>query len=233
MSQKFQLFRLQQIDSLLDKAHQRVIEIENILSGNARLKKAGEDLEQSRAVLAKAEKELKNCEQEVQAQQLKINQNQAKLYSGNIKNPKELQDLQNESGALQRHLGTLEDCQLEALMAQEEAEKVLIAAEEEFQTAKNEAAKQNSMLSAELDELEESISRSGHEKDSVLPGLDNNFLEKYEKLRISRRGVAVSRIDDKSCQVCGSSLPQQLIQSSRSEHELVVCPSCGRILYSG
>jgi predicted nucleic acid-binding Zn-ribbon protein len=56
-----------------------------------------------------AQNTLKHAEAEVGRQKVKIEQSESNLYSGNVKNPKELQDLQNEIAALKRYLITLED----------------------------------------------------------------------------------------------------------------------------
>ena len=45
-----------------------------------------------------------------------------RLYSGTVTNTKELQDLQDEGVALKRRIVALEDRQLEAMIAQEDAE---------------------------------------------------------------------------------------------------------------
>ncbi len=59
----------------------------------------------------------------MRAQKVKIEQTEATLYGGKVRNPKELQDLQNEAAALKRYLAVLEDRQLEQMIALEDVEK--------------------------------------------------------------------------------------------------------------
>ena len=130
MSQPFKLFRLQQLDSQLDQGRGRLREIEATLNDSAALNQAQERASQAEAGLVTAQKTLNRAEENVQAQQIKIEQTEAALYGGKVRNPKELQDLQNESAALKRFLDTLEERQLEALIAVEEAELLSKAAAE-------------------------------------------------------------------------------------------------------
>ena len=63
-------------------------------------------------------------EEEVREQQIKIEQNQSRLYSGKVTNPKELQDLQAEAEAFKRQLSLHENRQLEKMMALEERQSL-------------------------------------------------------------------------------------------------------------
>src|SRR5574341_261584 len=122
MSQPFKLFRLQQIDSHIDQVQSRLREIEATLNEKAALNEARQHFTDAEANLAEAQKALHRAEENVNAQRVKIEQTEASLYGGKIRNPKELQDLQNESAAFKRFLATLEDRQLEAIIAAEDLE---------------------------------------------------------------------------------------------------------------
>ena len=122
MSRPFYLYSLQKIDSKLDQNKNRLREIEATLANNAKLKRAEAGAQKTEAALDVARKALRSAETKVRDQRLKIEQNESTLYSGKIRNPKELQDLQNEVDALKRHLDTLEDRQLEAMLHFDEME---------------------------------------------------------------------------------------------------------------
>ncbi len=113
---------MQQIDARIDKIRSRLEEIETALSDNKVVRRAEAKTARTLKALEETRKTLKHAEQEVQAQRVKIEQNQAVLYGGKVRNPKELQDLQNEAEALKRYLSVLEDRQLEAMLQVDEAE---------------------------------------------------------------------------------------------------------------
>ena len=68
---------------------------------------------------------MKQSEAEVEKQRIKIEQTEASLYGGHVHNPKELQDLQKDVASLKRHLETLEERQLEAMLVVETIRKRL------------------------------------------------------------------------------------------------------------
>ena len=113
MSAALGIYRLQLVDSRMDEIHARLEEICRILENDEELRQAKEQVAESEANHKLSLHKLKQAETETEKQKVKIEQTEASLYSGNVKNPKELQDLQNESASLKRHLETLEERQLE------------------------------------------------------------------------------------------------------------------------
>ena len=233
MSQPFKLFRLQQIDSQLDQGRGRLREIEATLNDNAAVNQAQQRSSAADEELATARKTLHRTEENVQAQQVKIEQTEAALYGGRVRNPKELQDLQNESAALKRFLDTLEERQLEALIAVEEAELLYKAAAETLSKVTAEDKLLRQQLIAEQRSLQQDIKRLEVERQAATNSISPDDLSLYEKLRQLRRGVAVAKVNVNVCSACGSALSAALLQASRSPNHLARCDSCGRILYAG
>jgi len=231
MSQVRNLFHLQQIDTQLDQARGRLAEIDAALSDNSAVRKASARLSKADDARTKARLALKRAEQDVQAQQEKIEKNQKALYGGSVRNPKELEDLQMESGALQRYLSVLEDRQLEAMIAFEEAEASHLAAEGKLDQVKKEAAAQNSDLSAEQDTLLVEVAQLEGQRSSAVEDVSPDLLATYEKLRKTRFGVAVTVLKDGSCAACGSVLTAAQAQEARSPSKITHCDTCGRILH--
>jgi uncharacterized protein len=233
MSQPFKLHRLQQTDSLLDKKRQRLAEIERILSEDAEIQAAAAHLAETDTSLQAARKALRRAEEEVQAQRVKIEQNEAALYGGKVRNPKELQDLQNESAALKRYLGVLEDRQLDSMIAVEEAETVNEQANSYLEDLKARRIEANAALLGEQTALLKDVARLENERVATISTIEQEDILLYEQLRVSRRGVAVASIHDNACAACGSTLTPGTIQAARSGGTLIRCTFCGRILYIG
>ena len=97
MSRAHSLYRLQEIDLALDNNHARLAEIQSILSDSEELQQAIENLAQAETTLKEIQAVLKSAEHAVESQRSKIEETEATLYSGLIKNPKELQDLHPHS----------------------------------------------------------------------------------------------------------------------------------------
>ncbi|MFZ6030358.1 MAG: zinc ribbon domain-containing protein [Chloroflexota bacterium] len=233
MSQSSTLYRLQQIDTQLDQSRQRYEAIAKTLQDDLAIQQAHAQFQQAEAALHAAQKTLRQVEDLVQAQNVKIELTEANLYGGKVRNPKELQDLQNESAALKRHREVLEDRQLEAMMSLEEAEAQFTGAQNALNETTARITEQHAGLKGEQTERQRDIERLEIERRAVLGSISPADLDHYERLRQQRRGFAVAKINNRACSACGSTLNTSITQSAASASQLAYCPTCGRILYAG
>jgi len=232
MSASLGLYRLQLVDSRMDEIRARLDEIRQTLENDAELRRAKKQVTETDATLKLAQHTLKQAEDKVDKQKVKIEQSEANLYSGNVKNPKELQDLQNEVAALKRHLATLEDRQLESMLEEEAAEQANHAALDKLEQIKVRLADQNQILTAEQADLDKEMERFEAERQATLSPLDASLLTIYEELRQQKWGLAITTISEGACEACGTTLTPALNQSARSTSQLHNCPTCGRILFA-
>lgn len=233
MNQAFHLHRLQQIDHQIDLAEAGNAEIEKILSGDISIKTAQAQVEQAEQELHQAQRVLKSAEFAVKEQQMKIAHSEGSLYSGNLHNPKELQDVQKEIASLKKYLGTLEDLQLEAMMHQEECEAQDLAAREALQKAQATFLEKSAGLLGKKDQNLKTLDRLQAERSAALSLVDQESLKIYDNLRKRKSGVAVTSVSDGSCSACGTNIRPSEVQNARAAQVLVFCVSCGRILYTG
>jgi predicted nucleic acid-binding Zn-ribbon protein len=233
MSQSSNLYRLQQIDSPIDQARARIREIEVELTNNAALTQAQEYVKTGEQSLLDARTALRKTEETVQDQRVKINQAESVLYGGKVRNPKELQDLQNDVAALKRYLSVLEDRQLDAMLALEDAEREYEQATRKLDEAQAHTVEQQAGLQGELTQLNKTVERLEIERQAAATAVNPADFSLYEQLRQTRRGVAVAKVSSQACGACGSLLTPALVQAANSSTQLIRCTSCGRILYVG
>lgn len=233
MSQAFKLYRLQQIDSQLDQIQSRLSSIERMLKDDTRLRAALEYTQETEKRRKESQKSLRRIEEEVNNQRIKIEQTEATLYSGKVRNPKELQDLQNEAASLKRYVNVLEDRQFEAMIVLEQAENDHQAATLALEDLHSDRTIQNTGLTNEQTSLRKDVERFGLERQATISSISQEDLQLYEQLRQQRRGVAVARVTDSTCAACGSTLTPAVIQAAASSIQLARCSFCGRILYPG
>ncbi len=233
MSESFKLFRLQQIDSELDNTHSRLGETDAILADNRQVRLAENDVETTLQVRDDAASKLRREEIEVQSQRLKIEQSEATLYSGKVKNPKELQDYQHEVESLTRYLSTLEDRQLEVMLILDETEERYQAAVESHSKIVNEVNLQNGHLLKEKKLLQQDLIRQESERQAASSNISPDDLKLYDALRPKKSGVAVSRVVERTCSACGSTLTAATFSSAQIPSKISRCDTCGRILYVG
>ncbi len=233
MSRSKTLYQLQQYDSQIDIATKRIQEINTILSDNKLLDKALNIQNETDLVLSEKKKVLNAAETSVGDHTVKIEQNQNKLYSGIVTNPKELEDLQLESESLNNYLLVLEERQLEAMLEMEEAEKSFNQASSEVNSIREEMETEHKNLVAEKENLELSISDLSNQRDVYLSSNEIPDLSTYKSLRKSAGGLAVTLMISDSCSSCGANIPSAIAQEARSPLKMVFCPTCKRILHPG
>lgn len=233
MSDSLNLYRLQTLDTKIDQTKFRLDEIDRMLKDDQRVKRAEKAFNKAQEQAKRIRIKLRQIEDKVEAQRLKRRTSQASLFSGKIKNPKELQDLQMESEALKRYITQLEDEQLDTMIEYEEAEKIEQQTEHDLKQATGTAAEENAALLGEKSRLEEDLKRLIREKEAVLNSITPESHKLYQKLRKHKRGTAVASVSEGGCGICGQSLTPADLQTIRGSNRLVFCPSCGRILYEG
>jgi predicted nucleic acid-binding Zn-ribbon protein len=231
MNTSFTLFRLQAQDTLRMKMNARLKEIDRIIAADEEVRQAKAKLVEAQGINQSAESVLKGLADQVKEKKLKRDLTQSNLFSGKVRNPKELQDLQAETQALARTIAKLEDEQLQAMMAHEETTAALHAAEKELQQVLDRKASQNSLLLGEKHKIESEIPQVDAQRQALIEQLDKETFMIYRTLLKSKAGRAVAEVNDDTCGACGVTVPPADIQAAKSPNVIAYCKNCGRILY--
>jgi len=231
MSSVSDLYLLQELDTALDRAVARLLEIEELLEETEELtlsRQAKEEKEQRVAALRDRQKEV---EWEVEEQRAKAADVESKLYGGSVRNPKELSDLDADLRALKAFLGRREDALLALLVEVDEAEAERNIATDFYsriETAWSSACKdlvhERGVVQPDADTLRK-------RREERTAGLDRSSLGLYTLLRERKAGLAVARVEQGMCQGCRISLPAAVVQKARVGTSPVQCVSCERILF--
>ena len=233
MSRPFQLYRLQQLDSQMDAIQNRLREIDTALHADEAVRRARETATAADDALKQTRKALRAAEDNVRQQRLKIEQDESTLYGGRMRNPKELKDLENEVASLKRYLVTLEDRQLESMLAEEEAAALAGETQAALELA-NAAFERHSLdLRQEQERLQRDHARLKEEHAAAASAVQADDLALYNQLRVKRKGVAVAKVSDRACTACGSIINAALLNAAYSPNQISLCSACGRILYTG
>ncbi|MCL5612105.1 MAG: C4-type zinc ribbon domain-containing protein [Chloroflexi bacterium] len=232
MSAAFGLFRLQQVDSRISHIETRLAKIQEILGNDTELREALEQIKAAEADQRDSERIRQKAEQETHGQQIKIQQAESSLYGGGVHNPKELQDLQADILSLKKHLATLEERELEAMLKSEAAQTVLQTAQASMEKIQARLGNEHRQSLDEQASLMRDLKSLQSERSATTNEVVAEMLTVYEDLRMERRGVAVAEVSENSCGACGSTLSPAVQQSARRATQLVYCPSCGRVLYA-
>ena len=129
MSQVQQLYQLQQIDTEIRQKKQRLGDVLRAQKETEALLAARKRMETAVSALQSWQTQRQDLDLELQTLKNKAKSAEQRLYSGNVKNPKELADLQSSIDSMGRQRAALEDEVLEAMIMIEDAETEKAAAD--------------------------------------------------------------------------------------------------------
>lgn len=230
MSQAKALYKLQQIDQNISQAKNRLAEIATELADNVAVQQASAKVEAAQTRLVPLQKAARELEHEIETTTNKAKQSEDRLYSGNVKNPKELQDLQNEIHSLKQRGDELEERLLEKMMEVEEAETSLQSAEETLQETETATATENQHLIQERDSLQKKVEALQNDREVALEPISDDSLKQYDALKPRTRGLVVAVMRDGTCSACGVQQNRAIESEVRRNQSIVPCGNCGRIL---
>ncbi|NTU65343.1 MAG: hypothetical protein HGB05_18570, partial [Chloroflexi bacterium] len=153
-----------------------------------------------------------------------------RLYSGLVKNPKELLDLQNDIASLKRQKNTLDDQLFAAMVALEEAETALKTCADNFTRIDAEWRATQGELAAELTQLEQELAAKTAEQAEARAQLSAPDLAQYDQLRRRKGGLAVVEMEGNVCSACGVRVTAHVQQQLSQIDHLARCSNCERIL---
>ena len=221
MSSIRDLIQLQTIDTALSTQRTALVPIRELAAQQAVLREA----------LAGLERDQRTADTEVTDARAHLGDVDAKLYSGAVRNPKELVSLQQDADMLRAQLGRLEDIAITALGRVEENRAALADVDAKLATAQQEHAALNTELSAQRDQLLAEIAELERRRGLVVAKVPASDLQIYTSVYGARQGRAVAKVERTLCQGCRVNLPAVVVQRVRNSPNLVQCPSCMRILY--
>ena len=230
-----QLLGVQELDTHLDQLRHRLAalaergELAEVELAEAELATRRASVEERATDLARSQKRL---EDEIASVEAKRAETDARLYSGTITAPRELQALQDEVSALGRRTSDLEDELLDVLTATEPVDEARAALDGEAAALAARRADVESRLAAAEDEIGAEVASVEARRQEAAADLSPEQLSEYERRRSSLGGIAIARLVGTSCGGCHLTLSAVEIDRIRklSPDELVACEECDRLL---
>lgn len=233
MSDGDALLALQEQDLAISRAEKALDELPEklaVLQLRKRLKDIEAVRDKAQAYCRKANALVTKSNDEASSIQSKIDAEQAKVLSGEITNPKELQNLTRELAALQRRKDAVEFEELKLMEKAEAGEAQLAKVEAALAEGVAKEAQLIEEYKAKGGELNHEIASLRKRREALASGVDASLLARYESLRSSKHGIAVGEMTGELCTACRTQIPAGRAQELRTGPELAECPNCYRIL---
>ncbi|PKN84338.1 MAG: hypothetical protein CVU46_14470 [Chloroflexi bacterium HGW-Chloroflexi-8] len=231
MSQRAFLYNLQFIDNQIDKILDRIASIDTKINSNQEIVESENILKSIQAKFNLKKAEISELESQSNILSKILLQNNNALYDGKIKNPKELQSVEDEGISLNKRIKNLEDRIFDMMLENELIEKELNNQMEIHQTLSRNKKNEIDELNSEKLILIESLDKLRIEKSPIEKQIKNELLEKYAMLRETRSKMAVAVISENACSACGNIITPAEIQKIKSPIDEYYCQICKRILY--
>jgi len=232
MSQRAFLYNLQLFDNQMDVISDRISIIDKIINSNKEILESKKTLDEIISKIEIKKKEISEIETQSNKLVLKLKQNNDALYAGKIKNPKEMQSIEEENLSLKKRIQVYEEGLFELMLINEENEQELKFDSERHNNLLLMKEKEKSALLIEKQELNDSLEKLKIEKSPIENQIKDELVQKYNNLR-SKNRLAVAIVKENACTACGNTISPAEIQKIKSATEEYYCQICKRILYHG
>ncbi len=224
------LLELQDTDSIIDRLTKRLAEIKASRRETAELIAARQTRHAAEQLAAQRRAARKDLELTNASVGDKIQQAEKRLYSGVVKNPKELLDLQNDISSLKRQKANAYEQLFEGMVELEEAETALQQRTDELARIEADWQHSQSDLAAEQAQLESDLATQQRDQAAARAALSAPDLALYDQLRRRKAGIAVVELNGQLCGGCGVRVTASVVQQINQGDQFARCGNCERIL---
>jgi predicted nucleic acid-binding Zn-ribbon protein len=225
------LFQLQQLDLDIERIQAEQQAVVKALQDSPGLQKLRAEYSLARQRLQASVQAQKEAEWSLEELNRRLDAQAQRLYSGVVTHPKELHALQQEMQHLRASQSRQEDKVLEAIADAENQQEQVQRRAEALRAAEETRARESATSAARRDQLEGRQQELQARRAQLVTGVNADYVKRYESMRRTKQGRAVSKVEQNSCQWCRVILTPSELQHIRVSSDLQTCTNCGRILY--
>lgn len=190
---------------------------------------AADRLEKAKTRAKEIEVEKKNLQVEAASKRDQIAR--YRTQQSQTRKNEEFTALTHEIEAAERVISGLEDRELTLMEEAESLKPALADAEKAHREDKERYDGQITALRQKSLNLDERLAELQASRPACLEGIDEDLLERYERLFKNKNGTAVVSLEGEICTGCHMKVTTQTAVAVKSDREITGCPQCGRLLY--
>jgi predicted nucleic acid-binding Zn-ribbon protein len=156
----------------------------------------------------------------------------ARLYSGTVGSPRELQALQADVEMLRKRRSEIEDRELEAMEAREALDAQLATLVADAEKVGTEIDRLSGIIGAGEVEIDAELAEQDAAWSAQAAGISEALLADYQRRRAQNRGAGAARLVGTTCGACHLSIPSTEAERIRraAGADVASCDNCGAIL---
>ena len=225
------LEELQQVDLKIrdlsteaEKHPARLREIE------AERNQARANLDAMRGRIADNERARRQNEQLLQLEKEKVRKWESRLNE--LKTPREYAALARELDIAKKTNQTADEEIKRLALEYGELKKQVEAAEQALAEKEAVVAREGAEIKTVLEGLQGRMTSLEAERKRLLELCDRSLVNKYERIRKQRGGLAVVAVVGGTCKGCQRNIPPQMANNLITGNEILTCPNCHRFIYA-
>lgn len=217
--------RLSDIQARLSRFPKKIAEFD------ARVAAAKTEVDSTKAAQLAAIKDRKKYELDVE--QWKEKARKYRDQGSQVKTNEAYRALQHEIQLAEQEIAKSEDRLLEQMVAGEEYDRRIKAAEKSLKEIEAVASAERSKIEAQKGAAEKELAEANAVRARVIADIPENVLDHYTRIAKKHNGVALAPVRDERCSACGMMIRPHVIQEMRrgGNDEFFQCETCTRILY--
>ncbi|MFO7322479.1 MAG: hypothetical protein DIU68_012165 [Chloroflexota bacterium] len=230
MTQAEALLRLQELELDIIRRSKRLQEIAATLADDTPVNQAQAKVQAAEEALEPLRRRARDLEAEISSNARKAGASEDELYSGRVKNTKEMQDLQREIASLRQRNTELEETLLDVMMKVEDGERTLAEARAALETVLANRDTERRHLIDEQSALQREVASLREQREETMKAISPENLARYSSLRQSKKYQPVAIMTGNMCSACGVEQTKAIEREVLRGQSLATCLSCGRIL---
>ena len=116
--------------------------------------------------------------------------------------------------------------------AAEKTKTAVASSEKDFAQSKTQTNQQLTDLDLKIKAIETSLQELETERGKLAAEVDEDLLNRYERLFTSKGDAAIVPLEHEVCMGCHMKITTQTAVRVKGNKEIVSCEQCGRILYA-
>ncbi len=228
------LYALQKLDSGMDALKRKFAVLDKGAAEKAAYDAANAAFKELDHALHGHSGMLKDTELEQKAVEEKRAAEEKKLYSGTVRNPKEMTAMQEEIEMLARQRSRLDEKIVLLMEEVESAKQHQVVAKKALSVARAALKAKLAVAQASASEMSATAQKLTAYREQAVKPIPAPLLRRYDELRRANQGIGIAPVlDGNTCGGCRMGLPSQIITRLHLGKDIETCLNCGRMLCEG